>query len=145
MHGVIEPPYLIFIGNAEDQLAAKTGQGIVDWCPERALGQLRLPDFRADLGIPDMSVEAAAEAGARTLVIGAVNPGGGFCRKAGPGSSARRSSGDWTSPVACTNRSRRSRRWPGPWPEPGGNCSTSGCLSVISGWAPVSGGRAGGF
>ena len=72
----IEPPYLIFIGDARDQLAAKTGQGIVDWRPERALGQLRLPGCGADLGIPELTVGEAADRGARTLVIGAVNPGG---------------------------------------------------------------------
>ena len=72
----IEPPYLIFIGDARDQLAAKTGQGIVDWRPERALGQLRLPGCGADLGIPEFEVGEAAARGAKTLVIGAVNAGG---------------------------------------------------------------------
>lgn len=72
----IDAPYLIFIGSAHDQLAAKTGQGIVDWRPERCMGQLRLPDCRADLGLPDMTVEDAAQAGARSLVIGTVSPGG---------------------------------------------------------------------
>ena len=72
----IQPPYLIFIGDARDQLAAKTGQGIVDWRPERALGQLRLPGCGADLGIPELTVGEAAGRGAQTLVIGAVNPGG---------------------------------------------------------------------
>jgi uncharacterized NAD-dependent epimerase/dehydratase family protein len=72
----IEAPYLIFIGNAHDQLAAKTGQGIVDWRPEKCIGQLRLPECKADLGLPDMSVEHAAEAGASSLVIGTVSPGG---------------------------------------------------------------------
>lgn len=72
----IDAPYLIFIGNAHDQLAAKTGQGIVDWRPERCIGQLRLPDCQADLGLPDLSVEEAAGAGARSLVIGTVSPGG---------------------------------------------------------------------
>ncbi len=73
---VITPPYLIFLGDARDALAAKTGQGIVDWRPEWALGQLRLPGCRADLGVPEMSVRAAAAAGARTFVIGTVSPGG---------------------------------------------------------------------
>ena len=72
----IQSPYLIFIGDARDQLAAKTGQGIVDWRPERALGQLRLPGCNADLGIPELTVGEGAERGARTLVIGSVNPGG---------------------------------------------------------------------
>ncbi|MCZ6460330.1 MAG: DUF1611 domain-containing protein, partial [Gammaproteobacteria bacterium] len=70
------PPYLIYLGDAKDSLAAKTGQGIVDWRPEWALGQLRLPDCQADLGIPDLDVVEAVEQGAKTLVIGTVSPGG---------------------------------------------------------------------
>ena len=72
----IQPPYLIFIGDARDQLAAKTGQGVVDWRPGRALGQLRLPGCGADLGIPELTVAEAVARGAKTLVIGSVNPGG---------------------------------------------------------------------
>ncbi len=72
----IQPPYLIFLGDAADQLAAKTGQGIVDWRPERALGQLSLPGCGADLGIPELTVGEGARRGAKTLVIGAVNSGG---------------------------------------------------------------------
>lgn len=73
---MIATPYLIFLGDAKDALAAKTGQGIVDWRPERVLGQLRFPDCRADLGVADLSIGDAARAGARTLVIGTVSPGG---------------------------------------------------------------------
>ena len=69
-------PYLVFIGDAKDALAAKTGQGIVDWRRERCLAQHRLPGCRADLGLPDMAVAEAAAHGAKTLVIGVVNPGG---------------------------------------------------------------------
>jgi uncharacterized NAD-dependent epimerase/dehydratase family protein len=72
----IEPPYLMFVGDVPDQLAAKTAQGIVDWRPEWCIGQLRLPGAGADLGIPDMSIAEAAAQGARTLVVGVVNAGG---------------------------------------------------------------------
>ena len=72
----IEPPYLLFAGDAKDALAAKTGQGIVDWRPERCLGQLRLPGCRADHGLPDMTVAEGAARGAKTLVVGTVGPGG---------------------------------------------------------------------
>ena len=75
---IVDPPYLIFIGDAKDALAAKTGQGIVDWRPDRVVGQLRFENCRADLGVADHTVESAAAAGARTLVIGCVNPGGTF-------------------------------------------------------------------
>lgn len=72
----IKPPYLIFIGDARNALIAKTGHGIVYWRPELALGQNRLPGCNADLGIPEMSVQQAARAGAKTFVIGTVNFGG---------------------------------------------------------------------
>jgi uncharacterized NAD-dependent epimerase/dehydratase family protein len=72
----MEQPYLLFLGNAKDQLAAKTAQGVADWRPEWCVGQLRMENCKADVGLPDMNVTAAMSHGARTLVIGVVNPGG---------------------------------------------------------------------
>jgi len=72
----MEHPYLLFLGNAKDQLAAKTAQGVADWRPEWCVGQLRLEGCKADLGIPDLTLPEAAEKGAKTLLIGVVNPGG---------------------------------------------------------------------
>jgi uncharacterized NAD-dependent epimerase/dehydratase family protein len=72
----IQPPYLMFLGDVPDQLAAKTAQGIVDWRPEWCLGQMRLPGCKADLGLPEMSVADARAAGARTLIVGVANAGG---------------------------------------------------------------------
>lgn len=72
----IEHPYLLFLGDAADQLAAKTAQGIAHWRPGWCLGQLRLPGCNADLGLPDVTLEAAVAAGARTLVVGVANRGG---------------------------------------------------------------------
>lgn len=72
----IAPPYLMFLGDVPDVLAAKTAYGIVDWRREWCLGQVRLPGCQADLGLPDMTIEAAAAAGAKTLILGIVNAGG---------------------------------------------------------------------
>jgi uncharacterized NAD-dependent epimerase/dehydratase family protein len=72
----IEQPYLLFLGDAPDQLAAKTAQGIADWRPEICVGQLRFTDCKADLGLPEMTLEEAAQKGAKTLVIGVANRGG---------------------------------------------------------------------
>jgi uncharacterized NAD-dependent epimerase/dehydratase family protein len=72
----IAPPYLLFLGDVGDQLAAKTAQGILDWRPEWCVGQLRLPNCRADLKIADMTVAGAAARGVRTLIIGVANAGG---------------------------------------------------------------------
>jgi len=73
---VITTPYLLFLGDAPDQLAAKVAQGIKDWRPEFAVGQFRLAGCGADLGIAEMDLDAAWAAGARTLVIGVANRGG---------------------------------------------------------------------
>ena len=72
----IEHPYLMFLGDAKDQLAAKTAQGIKDWRPDWCLGQLRLDNCNADLGLPDMTVAEAQAAGVKTLVVGVANRGG---------------------------------------------------------------------
>lgn len=69
-------PYLLFLGDAPDALAAKVAQGIKDWRPGVSVGQLRLPGCKADMGLPDMNVAEAVAAGARTLVIGVANRGG---------------------------------------------------------------------
>lgn len=73
---MIQTPYLLFLGDAPDQLAAKVAQGIKDWRPENAVGQFRMPGCGADLGITDMTLEEARTAGAQTLVIGVANRGG---------------------------------------------------------------------
>lgn len=73
---MIKAPYLLFLGDAPDQLSAKVAQGINDWRPGRAVGQFRMPGCGANLGLPDMSLDDAREAGARTLVIGVANRGG---------------------------------------------------------------------
>ena len=73
---MIETPYLLFLGDAPDMLAAKVAIGIRDWRPENALGQLRLPGCGADLGLPDMTLAEAKAAGVKTVVIGVANRGG---------------------------------------------------------------------
>jgi uncharacterized NAD-dependent epimerase/dehydratase family protein len=73
---MIETPYLLFLGDAPDQLAAKVAQGIRDWRPDNALGQFRMEGCRADVRLPDMDLAAARAAGAKTLVIGVANRGG---------------------------------------------------------------------
>jgi uncharacterized NAD-dependent epimerase/dehydratase family protein len=72
----MQGPYLLFLGDARDDLAAKSAQGVVDWRPEQCLGQLRLDGCNANLGLDDMSVDAAAEAGAGSMIIGVANAGG---------------------------------------------------------------------
>ena len=72
----ISPPYLMFLGDVPDQLAAKTAHGIVDWRREWCLGQLRLPGCGADLGLAEIGIDEAARQGAKTLIVGVANAGG---------------------------------------------------------------------
>lgn len=72
----LKRPYLLFLGDVKDQLAAKTALGIVDWRRDWCVAQLRLPGCGADAKLPDMDVKAAYAAGARTMIVGVVNAGG---------------------------------------------------------------------
>ncbi len=72
----IEPPYLLFLGDAQDQLAAKTAAGVARWRPDKCMGQLRFADCKADVGLADFSLEQAVAKGAKTLVIGVATRGG---------------------------------------------------------------------
>jgi uncharacterized NAD-dependent epimerase/dehydratase family protein len=72
----IAKPYLLFLGDVADDLAAKTAHGIVDWRPQWCIGQLRLAGCKADCGIADTSIAQAVSSGARTMVVGVVNAGG---------------------------------------------------------------------
>ena len=72
----IEKPYLMFIGDVADQLAAKTAAGIVDWRRDWCVGQLRLPGCKADLGLEDIDIAESRKRGARTMIVGVVNAGG---------------------------------------------------------------------
>ncbi|HTO81457.1 MAG TPA: DUF1611 domain-containing protein, partial [Methylomirabilota bacterium] len=72
----IARPYVMFLGDAADQLAAKTAQGVKDWRPDWCVGQLRLPGCNADLRLPDMTLEQAVAAGVKTVIVGVANRGG---------------------------------------------------------------------
>lgn len=73
---LISKPYLLFLGDAADQLAAKTAKGVRDWRPDECVGQLRMEGCKADIGLADMSITEATKAGAKTLVVGVANRGG---------------------------------------------------------------------
>ncbi len=72
----MDRPYLLFLGDARDDLAAKSARGVLDWRPEWCLGQLRLDGCKTSLGLAEMPVEEAASAGARTMIVGIANAGG---------------------------------------------------------------------
>ncbi|MGJ8532926.1 MAG: N-acetyltransferase DgcN [Alphaproteobacteria bacterium] len=72
----LKRPYLLFLGDVPDALAAKTAIGIVDWRKDWCVGQVRLPGCKADTGLPDIELQQAIAAGAKTMIIGVVNAGG---------------------------------------------------------------------
>ena len=76
--GGIERPYLLFLGEAPDNLWAKTAAGIAHWRPQWCAGQISLPGCGADTGLDELSLEAAVARGAKTLVIGVAPVGGAF-------------------------------------------------------------------
>jgi uncharacterized NAD-dependent epimerase/dehydratase family protein len=72
----LSKPYLLFLGEVASPGDAKTAAGLRDWCPQDVVGQFALAGCRVDLGIPWYTPEAAAAAGARSLVIGVAPVGG---------------------------------------------------------------------
>ena len=72
----IQQPYVLFLGDAPDPLAAKVAQGIKDWRPGLSIGQITLPGCKADMGLKNLSIKESVSMGAKTLVIGVANRGG---------------------------------------------------------------------
>lgn len=72
----MKSPYLLFLGDVTELAAAKTAAGILQWRPALCVGQTRAQGGTIDLGLPEMSPELAASAGAQTMVLGIANAGG---------------------------------------------------------------------
>ena len=78
--------YLLFLGDARSRLDAKTASGILQWRPDRCIGQYRLSDEAVDIGLPDMNPVEAVAAGTKTMVVGIAPVGGAI-------------QADWVEPV----------------------------------------------
>lgn len=72
----LRSPYLIFLGDIQEAVDAKTGAGLVQWCSEKVAGQLRFDDCLVDLGIADLSIDEAMARGVKSIVIGVAPTGG---------------------------------------------------------------------
>jgi uncharacterized NAD-dependent epimerase/dehydratase family protein len=70
------PPFLLYVGNAPDDLAAKTARGLLQFRPQWCVGQFRGPDCKAVLDLPVMDFAQARADGANTMIIGVANAGG---------------------------------------------------------------------
>ena len=63
MIAALKTPYLLFLGTASSLGDAKTAAGIAYWRRDLCCGQLRLPGCKADIGLPDLDLEAAQRLG----------------------------------------------------------------------------------
>ena len=72
----LKAPYLIFLGSETNPTYAKTGAGVAHWRPELCMGQFILEGGSVDLGLEKHSIDSAARAGAKTLLIGTAVIGG---------------------------------------------------------------------
>jgi uncharacterized NAD-dependent epimerase/dehydratase family protein len=70
------PPFLLYLGNAPDDLAGKTARGLAYWRPDLCVGQFRDRDCKTSVGIADMDFAQARAAGANTMIVGVANAGG---------------------------------------------------------------------
>jgi len=73
---VLPQPHLLFLGDVVEPGFAKTAFGLRDWAGERCVGEYALPGARVTLGLPRLDPRAAAERGARSMVLGVANVGG---------------------------------------------------------------------
>ncbi|MDO8901286.1 MAG: N-acetyltransferase DgcN [Phenylobacterium sp.] len=73
---MIPPPYLLYLGNSQNELSVKTSRGVAYWRPDWSLGEHRGPECTVTLNLPHMDFAEAAAKGARTLIIGVANAGG---------------------------------------------------------------------
>ncbi|MDQ7048786.1 MAG: N-acetyltransferase DgcN [Enterobacterales bacterium] len=73
---LIKPPYLLYLGNAQDLLSIKIAKGIKDWRPELCAGELALSDCKVSTGIGRITLAQAKQRGVKTMVVGLANSGG---------------------------------------------------------------------
>jgi uncharacterized NAD-dependent epimerase/dehydratase family protein len=78
---MIPKPYLLFIGDAQDELAIKTASGIYEWRPEWCKAQYTYDDAKFHLDLPIYNFEEAIAQEIKTMVIGVVNAGGVLSEK----------------------------------------------------------------
>jgi len=72
----LRKPYLLFLGDVQDKLTAKTAFGLKDWCAEDVVGEWSLPGCSVTLGLPRMSPQQAAAHGAGSIIVGIAPTGG---------------------------------------------------------------------
>jgi uncharacterized NAD-dependent epimerase/dehydratase family protein len=72
----LHKPYLLFLGDVQDKLTAKTAFGLRDWCAEDVVGEWSLPGCAVTLGLARLSPSQAAAQGAGSIIVGIAPTGG---------------------------------------------------------------------
>jgi uncharacterized NAD-dependent epimerase/dehydratase family protein len=73
---MIPPPYLLYLGDSQDELSVKTSRGVAYWRPEWAVGEYRGPLCSVTIDLPHLDFPEAVAKGAKTLIVGVANAGG---------------------------------------------------------------------
>ena len=69
-------PYLLFLGEETADRHAKTAFGLLDWAPERCVGEYALPAATVTTRLSRLTPAEARARGAKSLVIGVAASGG---------------------------------------------------------------------
>src|SRR6267378_2043962 len=72
----LRKPYLLFLGDVQDKLTAKTAFGLRDWCPDDVVGEWSLPGCGVTLGLSRLSPLEAAARCAGSIIVGIAPTGG---------------------------------------------------------------------
>ncbi len=72
----LRKPYLLFLGDVQDEPTAKTAFGLRDWCRGDVMGEWSLPGCGVTLGLARISPQEAARRGAGSLIVGIAPTGG---------------------------------------------------------------------
>jgi len=72
----LRKPYLLYLGDVQARIDAKTAFGLRDWCPGDVVGEWSLPSSTVTLDLPRLTPAEAARRGAGSLVVG-IAPFGG--------------------------------------------------------------------
>ena len=73
---MIPAPFLLYLGHSTDFVGIKTSRGLAEFRRDDCVGEFRHDDSPLTLGLPRMTIEEGAAAGAKTLVLGIANSGG---------------------------------------------------------------------
>jgi uncharacterized NAD-dependent epimerase/dehydratase family protein len=72
----LRKPYLLFLGDVQDKLTAKTAFGLKDWCADDVMGEWSLPGCSITLGLDRVAPAEAQRRGAGSIIVGIAPTGG---------------------------------------------------------------------